>query len=358
MDPKYFIFTLGCQYNIFESSEIEKTLQKLEILKAADEKSASFIIANICSVRQKPIDRIYGKLKIWHKLKSKNPNLRLIATGCILPRDKKLFGEKFDLILDIGDLKKLETYIKNELGGFDSLSKSINPSTSLRTRETGFVPITTGCNNFCTYCAVPYTRGREKSFPKKEIIKKTQGLISKKISVITLLGQNVNSYKYGFPELLEEIAKLPGNFKITFLSPHPKDTTKKLIEIIAKYPKIKKEFHLPLQSGNNRILKLMNRNYTIQKYFKLIKMIREIIPKIRLSTDIIVGFPTETTREFEDTYKFCKKIKFDKAFVSMYSPRPGTLAQKNFEDNVSPDEKRRRWLKLDNLINNNLKRKT
>ncbi|MFC1656481.1 MiaB/RimO family radical SAM methylthiotransferase [Patescibacteria group bacterium] len=344
---KYYIFTLGCQYNIYESEEIEKTLRNLGLKKAADEKSATFIICNICSVRQKPIDRIYGKLKVWGELKLKNPNLRTIGTGCVLPRDRKIFKQRFDLVFDIGDLKKLQKFIKNEISGLNSISKL----KKVGIKNSGLVPITSGCNNFCTYCAVPYTRGRERSFSKKQIIEKVRESIQNNSKEIILLGQNVNSYKYGFSELLEEVAQIPGNFKISFLSPHPKDTNSKLIEIMAKYPKIKKELHLPLQSGNNKILKLMNRNYTKQDYEKLVKMIRSIIPNIYLSTDLIVGFPGETKKQFEETYRFCKKMQFDKAFVSMYSSRPGTEAEKKLKDNISPKEKRSRWLKLDKLIN-------
>ncbi len=366
MQPQYFIFTLGCQYNIYDSQEIEKKLQTMGIKKTADEKSATFIIANICSVRQKPIDRIFGKLRNWEKLKEKNPNLRLIATGCILPHDRKKFKKRFDLIFEIGNLKKLENYLKNEIDGFDSSPKLKNPSTSFsfksesegsslkvktKTEKTGFVPIMTGCNNFCTYCAVPYTRGREISFSKKQIIKKAKELIQKKVPQIILLGQNVNSYKYGFAELLEETAQLPGNFQLSFLTSHPKDLNQKIIQIMARNPKIKKELHLPLQSGNNRILKLMNRNYTREDYLNLIKMIRKIIPNIKLSTDIIVGFPTESKSEFEDTYNICKKIKFDKAYIAMYSPRPGTLAEKKLKNDVPYKEKKYRWRKLNNLIN-------
>ena len=345
MRTQYFLFTLGCQYNIFESQEIEKIFLELGIEKSAGEKSADFILTNICSVRQKPIDRVFGKLKIWQKLKIKKPDLKIIATGCILPRDKKKFQEKFDFIFAPGDFRALKKYLLSQI------KKPVCAEFKKDYQDSGLVPIMTGCNNFCTYCAVPYTRGREKSFAKKEIIQKVKKLIRLGTKEIILLGQNVNSYQYGFEELLEKIAKLPGNFEITFLSPHPKDTTKKLIEIIAKYPKIKKEFHLPLQSGNNRILELMNRNYSTDDYLKLAQMIRKTISKIRLSTDIIVGFPTETKKEFEETYKFCKKIKFAKAFVSIYSPRPGTYAEKNLKDDIPFQEKRRRWLKLDRLIN-------
>lgn len=345
---KYYIFTLGCQYNIYESEQIEKKLSKIGLKKAADEKSATFIVTNVCSVRQKPIDRIYGKLKVWKKLKETNPELKTIATGCILPRDKKLFKQKFDLVFNIGELDKLSKFIKKETNNLSSISKLEYTSNN---KKVGYIPITSGCNNFCSYCAVPYTRGREKSFPKKQIIKTARDLIQSGKKEIVLLGQNVNSYKYGFAKLLAEIANINGNFKLSFLSPHPKDTTPELIKVIAKNKKIKKELHLPMQSGNNRILKLMNRNYTREDYLKLVDMIRKIIPNIRLTTDIIVGFPSETKKEFEDTYKICKKIKFGKAYISMYSPRPSTIAAKKYKDAIDQKEKRRRWLKLDKLIN-------
>lgn len=335
--------TLGCQQNIAESQELEKKLQEFGGKKTADIKSADFLMVNACSVRQKPMDRIFGIIKNWEKLKTKNKKVKTAITGCVLPADMKKLKQRFDLVLKIGDTKSFEKFIKKNYSPLPQTSKL---------KSLGYIPIMEGCNNFCSYCAVPYTRGREKSFPKVEIIKNIKSALRSGKKEILLLGQNVNSYSGGFVNLLKEIIKIPGDFKISFLSPHPKDTSEKLIRLITASDKFKKEFHLPLQAGNDRILKLMNRPYTTKEYEEKVEMIRKYIPDIYLSTDVIVGFPTETKKEFEDTYKFCKKLKFKKAFVSQYSPRPGTYSAKNLTDDVSPTEKKRRWEKLNNLINN------
>jgi tRNA-2-methylthio-N6-dimethylallyladenosine synthase len=215
--------------------------------------------------------------------------------------------------------------------------------------QAGYVPIMTGCNNFCTYCVVPYTRGREKSRPAKEIIREVKKLVKKSYKEIWLLGQNVNSYP-NFPDLLRKINALPGDFKIHFMSSHPKDFSDDLIKAIGECKKVSKEIHLPVQSGNNEILKKMNRPYTVNHYKKLVRKIRKAIPDIKLSTDVIVGFPGETKKQFQDTVKLFKEIKFDKAYISRYSPRPGTPASK-LKDNVAPLEKKRRWKILDEIAN-------
>lgn len=244
----------------------------------------------------------------------------------------------------------------------------------------------TGCNNFCSYCVVPYTRGREKSRPAEKIIKEAEKLVKDGYREIMLLGQNVNSYcskfqisNFKFPNnvskfkirnskfylinfssLLSIINSIPGNFRLSFMTSHPKDMSDKLIETMAKYEKVVPQIHLPIQSGSDEILRKMNRKYTAKHYKSLIKKIRsafrkykKIVPEI--STDIIVGFPGETKKNFEDTVKLCKEVRFSKAYVARYSPRFGTAASK-MKDNISRDEKKRRWKILDNLINKKIKR--
>jgi tRNA-2-methylthio-N6-dimethylallyladenosine synthase len=232
----------------------------------------------------------------------------------------------------------------------------------------------TGCNNFCSYCVVPYTRGREKSRPAETIIKEVKYLARNGCKEILLLGQNVNSYSstdyslqttakksreavvrsrsavVNFPRLLRLINDIPGNFIIKFISSHPKDMSDELINAIAECWKVSKEIHLPIQSGDNTILRKMNRHYTVAHYKKLVKKIRRKIPNAVISTDVIVGFPGETKKQFENTVKLFKELKFAKAYVSMYSPRPGTMAYK-LEDNVPYAEKKHRWLILDKIAN-------
>jgi len=317
---KYHIITYGCQMNESDSERLAAKLEKKKYKLTDKIESADLIIINTCSVRQSAIDRVYSKIKQFNKLKIKNPKLKIILTGCILIKDKRKFEKEVDEIWPIID--------------FQSEAKHSS-------KKQAFIPIMTGCNNFCSYCAVPYTRGREKSRPKKEILKEIKELINKKYEKIMLLGQNVNSYKFNFANLLEEIAKIKGNFEIRFMTSHPKDMSDELIKVIKENKKISKEIHLPIQSGDNTILKKMNRGYTVGCYKKLIKKIKKEIPKVILSTDIIVGFPGETEKQFQNTVKLVKEIKFKQIYVARYSPRSGTTASK-LKDNIPADEKKKR----------------
>jgi len=289
--------------------------------------SADLIVVNMCSVRQSAVNRVYGLVQKFKKLKEKNPKLTTILTGCILKKDKEKFAKYFDYILDIKDLLKWPKIKPRYSNNFSA-----------------FVPIMTGCNNFCSYCVVPYTRGKEISRSAIEIIKEVKNLVNRGYKEIILLGQNVNSYcskLINFPKLLKMLEKIPGNFEISFMTSHPKDLSDELIETIATSKKIKKEIHLPVQSGDDEILKKMNRGYTVKKYTALIKKIRERIPEVKISSDIIVGFPGETKKQFANTLTLVKKLEFSKMYVSKYSPRQGTVAF-NLKDNISQEEKERR----------------
>ncbi len=321
---KYHIFVLGCQQNYYDAHNITQFMEKLGYV-CVSEKEADLIVVMGCSVRQKPVDRIYGKLKKTWK------NKKVIMTGCVLKEDKERFKKHGIEFIDTNKIKEELPKLTQD-----------NPD--------GFVPIMTGCNNFCSYCVVPYTRGREKSRSTKEIIAEVKVLLQNRHKEIILLGQNVNSYEYGFVELLKKIEKLPHDFKITFLTSHPKDMSAELITWMGKSKKFSKKLHLPVQSGDDEILRKMNRHYHAKDYLSLIKKIRQVIPDVDLSTDIIVGFPGETKEQFENTIKLCKKAKFNMAYVSKYSPRAGTASFK-MEDNVSMAEKTRRFRILDKLIN-------
>jgi tRNA dimethylallyltransferase len=328
---EYFIKTYGCQMNESDSERIAGFLENKGYKSAPNMEGADLIVVNACSVRQSAIDRILGLKTKFKKLKA-----RKILTGCILKSDKKKFKEFFDEILDI-----------NKFLGKDYLY--LKPKYLYR--DSAFVPIMTGCDNFCAYCVVPYTRGKEISRPIKEIIDEVRYLIKQGYKEITLLGQNVNSYKYGFSRVLKELNSLPGDFKIYFITNHPKDFSDELIDTIAKCKKVAKEIHLPLQSGDNQILKKMNRGYTIEQYKNLVKKIKKKIPNVKISTDVIVGFPEETKKQFENTVKLFKQIKFSKAYINKYSTRAGTEATK-LKDNVSWNEKKRRWKILNDIITN------
>ncbi|MAF20507.1 MAG: tRNA (N6-isopentenyl adenosine(37)-C2)-methylthiotransferase MiaB [Parcubacteria group bacterium] len=327
---RYHIVTYGCQMNKNDSERIAAKLEQAKNKPAQKESLADLIIINICSVRQSAINRVHSKV---NKIQKQQPKTKIVLTGCILEKDKKRFKELNIAIWPIIDFK------------IKAKCQSIRHA---------FIPIMTGCNNFCAYCAVPYTRGREKSRPAQEIIKEIKSLIKQGYEEITLLGQNVNSYlspkdKTNFPNLLKMINQLEGKFKINFLTSHPKDMSDQLIKVISQSKKVSKQIHLPVQSGDNQILKKMNRGYTITKYRNLIKKTRQAIPQAEISTDIIVGFPGETQKQFQNTVKLVKQIKFKQIYTSAYSSRPGTAATK-LKDDVHSSEKKKRKRIILNMI--------
>ena len=320
---KYYVITFGCEANKADSEKIEKRLRMSGHKKVPNKNDADLIVINACSVRQSAIDRIYGQI---NNIKNK----KIILAGCVLESDKKKLRNK------ISEIWHPDEYFDSPAGELPVYSSKFS----------AYVPIMTGCNNFCTYCAVPYTRGRERSRPAKDIIKEVKNLIEKDYKEIWLLGQNVNSYKSGninFPKLLKSINDIPGNFWIRFTSPHPKDFSDELIKTVAKCEKATKYINLPVQSGDNEILKRMNRNYTREKYIKLVNKTRKAIPNIAISTDTIVGFPGETKKQFLSSVDLYKKLKFDMAFIARYSPRSGTVSAMTMNDNIPREEKARRW---------------
>lgn len=313
--------------NKSDSEKIALILGKRGYKLASKESEAGLIVINVCSIRQSAVNRVYSQVDKYHGKK------KIILAGCVLAKDKNKLIDK--------------------VSEFWQPDKYFECSPIYQNKSSVFVPIMTGCNNFCSYCVVPYTRGREKSRKAGKIIAEVKSLIKKGFKEIILLGQNVNSYKDGninFPKLLKKINDSKGDFYLNFITSHPKDMSDELIETMAECEKLNKEVHLPVQSGDNQILKKMNRHYTPSQYKSLIKKIRQKIPGIKISTDIIIGFPSETKKQFQNTVKLCKEIKFDKAYINKYSPRPGTLAFK-LKDNVPLQEKKHRWQILENLIN-------
>ena len=313
--------------NKAESEKIAASLEKKGYKPAQEIEEADLVVINTCSVRQSAEDRVLGLIR---NLKGR----RIVLTGCML-----YHGEK---------------WLKRKLPGVDKivpLAELIKPAIEPKRKDTGhaWVPIMKGCNQFCAYCVVPYARGREESRPFEEIVCEVENLAKQGYKQITLLGQNVNSYKPSFAKLLKRLHKIKGIEKISFITSNPWDLTDEIIEAM-KLPKIERYLHLPVQSGDDEILRRMNRPYTARQYIKLIEKIRREIPDIKIGTDIIVGFPGETKQAFEDTVALCQKIGFEKAYIAKYSPRLGTAAYK-LKDNVSYSEKKRRWKILDSLIN-------
>jgi len=335
--------------SISDSERVATVLESSGYKKTNNINEAGLAVVVMCSVRQSAVDRVIGLGQKIKKLKVKNPALKSTLTGCILKKDKKMLEERFDSVLEISDF--FAAWQKSHCNYLE-----IKPK--YNSKNSAFVPIMTGCNNFCSYCVVPYTRGREISRPSKKIISEIKKLIKNGYKEIWLLGQNVNSYSnvlenngiVNFPKLLKMVDDIPGNFKLNFLTSHPKDFSDELIKTMAKCKKLSKRLNLPIQSGDDKILKKMNRPYTISQYKNLVKKIRKTIPDISISTDVIVGFPGETKKQFENTVKAFKEIGFDMAFVNKYSPRLGTAAEK-MKDNVSWTEKKRREKVLIELVN-------
>lgn len=359
---KYFIVTYGCQMNVHESEKIAGILEKLGYQEADKRENADIIVFNTCAIREGAEDRVFGNVGNLKKLKKQKKDLIIVLCGCMTQKEataqKMLRTFPFvDIVIGTFNLPKLGDYIEAvkkgrqleiwQEGEIDEVLPYKRTS-----GDNAWVNIMQGCNNFCTYCIVPYVRGREKSRQKANILKEIKEIIAEgKYKKITLLGQNVNSYgkdlnpPVSFAKLLKDICALEGDFKLSFMTSHPKDLTDEVIDVIASEDKIEKFIHLPAQSGNNRILQKMNRKYTREKYLSIIEKIRAKIPDCRITSDFIVGFPGETEEEFEDTYSLVKEVKFDSIFAFMFSPREGTVAAK-MEDQIPENVKNERVNKL------------
>ncbi|OIP76496.1 tRNA (N6-isopentenyl adenosine(37)-C2)-methylthiotransferase MiaB [bacterium (Candidatus Moisslbacteria) CG02_land_8_20_14_3_00_36_53] len=370
---KYFIQTFGCQMNKSDSERIAFVLEQIGGQKAQDAEQADLVVINVCSVRQSAVHRVYSLIK-----KLKEQKKKIVLTGCLLPSDRKKLQDKVNLIFNIKEifqlpkkLKKIGIAIGQSKISVSSLRKNyleIKPLYS--SFFSAYVPIMTGCNNFCAYCVVPYVRGREVSRSPLLVLKETKKLLAKGCKRIILLGQNVNSYQgeigektIDFSQLLKMIVSLPGKFWLSFITSHPKDLSDKLIKTVFSSDKICKYFHLPIQSGSDRILKKMNRGYKVEQYKKIIEKIKKEASKkkidVAISTDIIVGFPSETNSDFEKSASLMEKIKFDMAYIAQYSSRPLTFAS-SFKDNVDSSKKEKRQEKLFKILfktalNNNKK---
>ncbi|MGL4534646.1 MAG: tRNA (N6-isopentenyl adenosine(37)-C2)-methylthiotransferase MiaB [Fusobacteriaceae bacterium] len=357
---KATIITYGCQMNVNESAKIKKMLQNMgyEMTDNLDESNAVFL--NTCTVREGAATQIYGKLGELKAHKEKRGTI-VGVTGCFAQEQGEELAKKFpiiDIIMGNQNIGKIPQAIeKIETGDFknviyigdeDELPPTLDAD--FDSKFTASIPISYGCNNFCTYCIVPYVRGRERSVPMEEILEEVKGYVSKNYKEIILLGQNVNSYgndfKDGtnFAKLLKAISEIEGDFWIRFISPHPKDFKEDVIDVIASSDKIAKSIHVPLQSGSTRILKLMNRGYTKEEYLELTKKIKAKIPEAAITSDIIVGFPQETEEDFLDTLNLIKEIQFETSYMYMYSVRKGTKAAdmvEQVEDGVKKERLQR-----------------
>ncbi len=387
---KYYILPFGCQMNRSDSERIRGVLEGMGYEPSGDENDPDVVVKGIvaCSVRQKAIDRVYGRIRNWNREKSLRPVLTFV-TGCILEADKVKFLKLFDLVFSIDCLPELPDMIRqygvplpgsvpggSHAGSAESgaeggsperktaLLERMQPFWDLKPRYTSaveaYIPIQNGCNKFCSFCAVPYTRGREVSRSSDDILKELEALVESGCKSITLLGQNVNSYgldrprdELSFPQLMEragELGRRSGReFLLYFTSPHPRDITVELLEVMAEYPVLAKWVHLPLQSGDDDVLKRMNRNHSMERYRQVVADIRRILPGVSLFTDIIVGFTGETERQFQATLEAMKEFRYDMAYIARYSPRPGA-ASSRWPDDVPAEEKERRFRVLSTVL--------
>ncbi|MFW6246099.1 MAG: tRNA (N6-isopentenyl adenosine(37)-C2)-methylthiotransferase MiaB [Tangfeifania sp.] len=360
---KYHLITLGCQMNLSDSERVISVLDKAGYTWTDNEEEAGLIGILACSVRQKAIDKVYSRIHKWNKWKN-HKNLITFISGCILPNDHEKFLKLFDITFQMKDLPQLpemisrygvttSTHLKT---GIDPHNENIEEfwdvKPSYQSGFEAFIPIQNGCDKFCTFCAVPYTRGREVSRPSKDILAEVALLISQGYKSITLLGQNVNSYgldKKGeeitFSELLRQVGELGNRMKkefwVYFTSPHPRDMTEEVIEVIAGYPVLAKQIHLPMQSGDDKVLIKMNRKHNMQKYREIVESIRRLLPEATLFTDIIIGFTGENEEQFENTRKAMEEFRFNMSYTAMYSPRPGATSHR-WADDIPQDEKKRR----------------
>lgn len=358
---KASIITYGCQMNVNESAKIKKIFQNIgyEITENIEESDAIFL--NTCTVREGAATQIYGKLGELKHIKERRGSI-IGITGCFAQEQGKELLKKFpqiDIIMgnqNIGRIPQAIDDIEHKTNKhviYTDCEDELPPrlDADFDSKKTASISITYGCNNFCTYCIVPYVRGRERSVPLDEIIHDVKQYAEKGYKEIILLGQNVNSYgkdfKDGdnFAKLLEEICKVEGDFLVRFISPHPRDFSDEVIDVIAKNDKIAKSLHLPLQSGSTRILKMMNRGYTKEQYIALAEKIKERIPGVALTADIIVGFPGETEEDFLDTLDVVKRIQFENSFMFMYSIRQGTKAAE-MDEQIDSEVKKERLQRL------------
>jgi tRNA-2-methylthio-N6-dimethylallyladenosine synthase len=371
---KYFLLPLGCQMNRSDTERVRTVLQGMGYIETDKEEEANILGVIACSVRQKGIDKVYSRIQKWNEMKQ-NRYCVTFVSGCILPADRERFAKLFDLIFTMNELPDLPDMIQQYGVVGMPINRNVNPSANMDrfwvidpdhlSDFEAFIPIQNGCNKFCTYCAVPYTRGREVSRKSEDIINELKELVEKGYKSITLLGQNVNSYgldkkgeEINFAELLIRIGEYGDasgkEFWVYFTSPHPRDMSDEVIEVISQYKCLGKQIHLPIQSGDDNMLQRMNRRHTLDDYRHIIHTIRRLLPEATIFTDIIVGFTGETEEEFENSRKAMEEFKYNMAYIAQYSVRPGAVAS-SWADDVPKAKKRERYhILTDELMKHSL----
>jgi len=357
--PRYFIWTIGCQMNKAESRQIAAYLDSAGYQAATSFGNADLVVLNTCVVRQSAENKVFGTLSLLKGLKDEHPNLRILVTGCFVNSHTQDLQRRFphiDLLFKPGHYPELVAWgheqgisIEQDLLRYQASDARMAPS------PCALIPIIQGCDNFCSYCIVPYRRGREVSRPVEKIVCEVRELSKRGTREVTLVGQNVDSYGHDLPEhpdladLLSALDSIDDLARIRFLTNHPKDVSLKLIEAIASLKKVCEHLELPVQSGDDDMLKAMRRGYSVERYRELVRTIRCKIPQMSLSTDIIVGFPGETEEQFERSLSLVREMRFDVVHVAAYSPRPGTIAWRECQDNIPAELKKERLNKIEEL---------
>ena len=360
---KVYIETYGCQMNEYDTELVRAILEKENFRIVENEQEAEVVMLNTCSVRDNANRKVFNRIHTIRRSRGGN-GVMIGVLGCMATNFRKALLEdrelKLDFIVGPDSYKRLPQLIRQVTeggeGAYDvTLSEFEDYSDVYPSRKQGvnaWIAVMRGCNNFCTFCVVPYTRGRERSRSPQSVVEEVRRLVEEGFKQVTLLGQNVNSYHYegyDFADLLQKVSEVEGIERIRFTSPHPKDFPHRLLHMVAENPKVCKHIHLPLQAGNDRVLELMNRTYTQAEFLKLVEEIRAHCPDVALTTDVIVGFPTETDAEFEDTFRVMKEVEFDSAFIFKYSERPGTIAARKHPDDVPEEKKTERIVRLNEL---------
>ena len=376
MQEKYHIVTYGCQMNVHESEKIAGILRHIGYEQAPKIEDADIIVFNTCCIRENAENHAFGNIGALKKMKKQNPRLIIAVGGCMTQEKGKteVLKEKFpfiDIMFGALNFEELETLIarkkrekKRVIEIREEAQGIVETVEPYRTSyPNAWVNITYGCNNFCSYCIVPYVRGRERSRKPEHILSEVRSLVEKGYKEITLLGQNVNSYGADgstgmtFAELLDAVASIEGKFRVRFMTSHPKDFTEDVVKVMEKHRKICRLVHLPVQSGSNEILREMNRRYTREKYLGEIKMLRERLPEAEVTTDIIVGFPGETEEDYLQTEALVKEVDFASAFTFVYSPRQGTKAA-TMENQIPEAVQKERIMRLVELVNSLTRKKS
>ena len=362
---KVFIESYGCAMNFSDSEIVASILNENGFSTTNEYKLADLILINTCSIRENAEQRVRNRLKEFNSVKRNNPRLIVGVMGCMAERLKSQLLEEekiVDIVVGPDAYRELPFLIAEVEGGQravnvllsrDETYADINPVRLSTNGVSAFISITRGCDNMCSFCVVPFTRGRERSRDPESIVNEAKDLLDKGYKEVTLLGQNVDSYHFvtpqgviNFANLLEKVALVSNSMRVRFSTSHPKDMTDEVLHVMARYENICKYVHLPVQSGNSRILNLMNRGYTREWYLERIEAIRRILPGCAISTDIITGFCSETEQEFQDTISLMNQVRFDFAYMFAYSERPGTLAERKYADDVSPEDKQRRLAEI------------